>query len=114
MASEFESFEERFDGRKPENTEKGNGTSVRSISEKDSGHEELLKGFHSRSKQVAQSLDKVTKAVGRINGNKSRNGSVVCFRWNEKGHYSRQCPTTAPDQTGSKKASNENAPGKEN
>ena len=98
MASEFESFEERFDGTKPENTGKGNGTSVRSISEKDSGHEELLKVFHSRSKQVAESLDKVTKAVGGISGNKSRNGSVVCFRCSEKGHYSRQCPTTAPEQ----------------
>ena len=100
--------------RKPEGSEKGNGTSIRSISEKDSAHEELLKVFQSLSKQVAESLDKVTKAVGQIGGNKSRNGSVVCFRCNENGHYSRQCPTTAPEQTGSKKASNENAPGKEN
>ena len=114
LASEFESFEERFDGRKPENTEKGNDTSVRSISKKDSVHEELLKVFQSLSKQVAESLDKVTKAVGQISGNKSRNGSVVCFRCNEKGHYSRQCPTTALEQTGSKNAFNENAPGKEN
>ena len=74
----------------------------------------MLKVFQSLSKQVAESLDKVTKAVGQISVNKSRNGSVVCFRCNEKGHYSRQCPTTAPEQTGSKKASNENAPGKEN
>ena len=71
LASEFESFEERFDGRKSENTEKGNGTSVRSISVKDSGHEELLKVFQSLSKQVAESLDKVTKAVGHISGNKA-------------------------------------------
>ena len=34
LASEFESFEERFDGRKPESSEKRNGNSVRSISEK--------------------------------------------------------------------------------
>ena len=72
-------------------------------------HEELLKVFQSLSKQ-----DKVTKAMGWIGGNKSRNSSIVCFWCNEKGHYSRQCPTTAPDQTRSKKASNENAPGKEN
>ena len=63
---------------------------------------------------MAESLDKVTKAVGRISENKSRNGSVVYFRCNEKGHYSRQRPTTTPEQTGSKTASNENAPGKEN
>ena len=68
LASEFESFEERFDRRKPENMEKGNSTSnsIRSISEKDSGHEELLKVFQSLSKQVAESLDKVTKAAGQI------------------------------------------------
>ena len=77
-------------------------------------HEELLKVFQSLSTQVPESLDKVTKAMGWIGGNKSRNSSIVCFRCNEKGHYSRQCPTTAPDQTRSKKASNENAPGKEN
>ena len=45
LASEFESFEETFNWRKPENTEKGNSNSVRRISEKDSGHEELLKVF---------------------------------------------------------------------
>ena len=45
LASEFESFEETFDWRKPENTEKGKGNSVRSISENDSWHEELLKVF---------------------------------------------------------------------
>ena len=87
---------------------------VSEASAKDSGHEELLKVFQSLSKQVAESLDKVTKAVGQISGNKSRNGSVVCFRCGDKGHYSRQCPTAAPEQTGIKKASNENAPGKEN
>ena len=80
MASEFESFEERFDGRKPESPEKGNGNSVRSISEKDSGHKELLKDVQSLSKRVAESLDRVTKVVGRTGGNKSRNGLVVCFR----------------------------------
>ena len=51
--------------RKPEGSEKGNGTSIRSISEKDSAHEELLKVLQSLSKQVAESLDKVTKAVGQ-------------------------------------------------
>ena len=75
----------------------------------------LVKVFQSLSKQVAESLDKVTKAVGRISEKKkSRNGSVVYFRCNENGHYSRQRPTTTPEQTGSKTASNENAPGKEN
>ena len=33
LASEFESFEERFDGSKQESPEKGNGTSIRSITE---------------------------------------------------------------------------------
>ena len=33
LASEFESFEERFDGSKQESPEKGNGTSIRSLTE---------------------------------------------------------------------------------
>ena len=47
LASELESFEESFDGREPENSEKGIGTSIRSFSEEESGHEELLKVLQS-------------------------------------------------------------------
>ena len=47
LASEFESFEESCDGREPENPEKGIGTSIRSFSEEESGHEELLKVLQS-------------------------------------------------------------------
>ena len=113
LASEFESFEESCDGREPENPEKEIGTSIRSFSEEESGHEELLKVSQSLSKQVAACLEKVTKAVDRIGGDKSRNRSGVCFRWNEKGFYSRQWPATAPDESGNNNAPIENAPSKE-
>ena len=51
LASELESFEERFDKRKPDGPEKGNGDSIRSISKKLSGAWGAAEGF-SESEQA--------------------------------------------------------------
>ena len=71
LASEFESFEERFDERKPENLEKEFGTSVRSINRKHSRQEELLKVCQCLRKQVAASLGMATKSLDRTGGAKA-------------------------------------------
>ena len=110
LASEFESFEESFDGREPENPEKEIGTSIRSFSEEESGHEELLKVLQSE-----QTGSCVSGKGYKSCGDNSTKRSGVCFRCNEKGqHNSRQWPTTTPDESGNNNAPIENAPSKEN
>lgn len=90
LASEFESFDERFDGRKPENKDQ----SVRSISGESSQQQEMLKAFQALSSQVTSSLEKVTKRLETVTnggGDKQKSSTVVCYACGERGHYSKNC-----------------------
>ncbi|PVD39484.1 hypothetical protein C0Q70_02118 [Pomacea canaliculata] len=100
LASEFESFDEKFESRKPENEE-----AVRSIG-KDTSEHELLKAFQNLSKLVCSTLEQLSeKVVDKKNRGKDRSGPVTCYRCGKEGHISRHCPDPVT------RAHNENARG---
>ncbi|KAK7505280.1 hypothetical protein BaRGS_00003442 [Batillaria attramentaria] len=103
LVSEFESFGERFEGRKPEDSEK---LGVRNLSE---GEADLAKAFKDLGDRLASEIQKLTKGSNR---QQNRSG-VQCYKCKEKVHYARQCPmadTNRGDRNGPQGSPNENAP----
>ena len=92
LASEFESFEDRFEGRKPENEDRlKHHDSVRSINQdKESGIE---KAFRVLSDKLTAEMKKLSEALESSCRTEKKGGKtdIVCYRCGEKGHISRQC-----------------------
>ena len=110
LAREYESFEGRFDGRKPDD----NGLPIRGINgEEKAVEEKLLSAFQKMVEKVETVLERAglqnRRPKDRFDDkHKKRDGPIQCYNCQEYGHISTQCDNPAKPRSFNAKRSQEN------
>jgi hypothetical protein len=86
LASEFESFDERFEGRKPENQERQEA-SVKALGNQVQSGADLTKILQDLSDKVA----KLIKRDAEESNEHAKNRRGACYNCGEQGHFAYRC-----------------------